>query len=134
MGRARVNPAHLSRPAVLFRVLDDKLQSLYFPDVLLQNSVSFFRGFPRVGAFLARALLGRHRECRAVLCADTVMPDRPADNGRELPAADRDYVAAVAEAVEAAMEAIATEAEAAAAERRSYPLRVALQARGAVRG
>ncbi|CAG9463553.1 unnamed protein product [Pedinophyceae sp. YPF-701] len=111
---------------MMFRMLDDKLTSLYLPDVMLKrDEVQFFNKFPRVGAFLARSLLSHENEVKAILCVDTV---KPPGHGNPLSAEERDVIERAAAAVEAAMVSMAKEAKRATLARAPYAARVELQA------
>ena len=90
---------------VMFRLLDEQLKHLYFPNALLENSLSFYRGLPRVGAYHASALATRPNQIQGIMCVDTVHLGKVAgtDKGREFTGEEQTYIARVADAATEAM-------------------------------
>lgn len=125
-----------SKQPLLFRLLDESLQSLYVPDTALEPKTTYFRFGPRPGALLAEAVVGASppagpAEHKRILILDT-LPDSenaPSVHGRELPAAERALAARVAAAISAADARAETDAAAALAARRTTLARRALVAR-----
>lgn len=89
-------------PPVTFRLLDEQLRTLAVPAVTREPRVTFFRRFPRVGAYHAVAVTTRDGECRAVLCADSLVPE---GDGQPFSSEAQDAIWEAAKALGAALDA-----------------------------
>eukprot|EP00193_Tetraselmis_chui_P011158 CAMPEP_0177792642 /NCGR_PEP_ID=MMETSP0491_2-20121128/24637_1 /TAXON_ID=63592 /ORGANISM="Tetraselmis chuii, Strain PLY429" /LENGTH=560 /DNA_ID=CAMNT_0019315077 /DNA_START=19 /DNA_END=1698 /DNA_ORIENTATION=+ len=72
-----------------FNMLDEQVPTFFIPNVAENKAVNFFRRFPRMGSYFASAVQGHEDEYRALLCADTVVPQ---GSGKVFSQADKDFI------------------------------------------
>lgn len=72
-----------------FGMLDEQVPSFFIPNVAENKSVTFFRRFPRMGSYFVSAVQGQEDEYRALLCADTIVPQ---GSGKVFSQADKDFI------------------------------------------
>ena len=79
-----------------FQVLDGDEDVLDVPNVLYEDRIRFFRGFPRLGAYYVTAAKTSTGEKKALLCCDSMLP---AHSGAPLPDDQKEFLGALAEAI-----------------------------------
>ena len=87
--------------ALTFQVLDGDEDVLDVPNVLYEDRIRFFRGFPRLGAYYAAAAKTSTGEKKALVCCDSMLP---AHSGAPLSGEQKEFLNALAAAVGCALD------------------------------
>ncbi|MEW5299185.1 MAG: hypothetical protein WDW36_002224 [Sanguina aurantia] len=89
-------------PAFTFRILDERIPLLHLPNVAFEPRIRFFKGFPRIGGYLAVGIQTPGTgEFKAVVGVDTLFPGAP---GQAFEQQEVDFVWEVSLAVGKALE------------------------------
>lgn len=73
---------------------------MFIPNVADNPAVRFFKRFPRIGSYFAAACQSLEGEYKALLCADTVVPN---GSGKAFSQEDRDFIWDVSRAITKAL-------------------------------
>ncbi len=87
---AKVDPVPFT-----FKILDERRPMLYAPNASFEQSMRFFKGFPKIGAYQACGVQSPGTgEFKAVISADTLFPEA---GGQALSQEDQDFIWHVSE-------------------------------------
>lgn len=93
-------PTHKNQ-GITFAIPDEGLNAIDVPNILYKPDMHYFKSFPRLGAYFASAVKIASGELRAIIAADTMIPE---GKGAKLSEEDKDFIMEVSRTMRLALD------------------------------